>query len=68
MNQLLQFECFCKFFFLPAIVGSIIDIQGGTLVFQAGYHPHKRTFKTHPKQVFSGMKIDPKYAFCMRFS
>ena len=25
---------------------------GGPLVFQAGYHPCKRTFKTHPKHVF----------------
>ena len=24
---------------------------GGTLVRQAGYHPRKRTFKTHPKHV-----------------
>ena len=36
---------------------------GGPLVFQAWYHPCKRTFKTHPKHVFSGMKIDPKYVF-----
>ena len=25
---------------------------GGALVFQAGYHPLKRTFKTHPKHGF----------------
>ena len=25
---------------------------GGPLVFQTGYHPRKRTFKTHPKHVF----------------
>ena len=25
---------------------------GGPLVFQAGYHPHKRIFKTHPKHIF----------------
>ena len=25
---------------------------GGPLVFQVGYHPRKRTFKTHPKHVF----------------
>ena len=25
---------------------------GGPLVFQAGYHPRKRIFKTHPKHVF----------------
>ena len=39
----------------------------GALVFSAGYHPHKRTFKTHPKHIFSGMKIDPKYAFLHAF-
>ena len=37
--------------------------RGGALVSHAGYHPRKRTFKTHPKHVFSGMKIDPKYVF-----
>ena len=26
--------------------------SGGPLVFQAGYHPGKRTFKTHPKHIF----------------
>ena len=26
---------------------------GKALVFQTGYHPRKRTFKTHPKRVFS---------------
>ena len=26
--------------------------RGGPLVFQVGYHPRKRTFKTHPKHVF----------------
>ena len=42
---------------------------GGTLVCQAGYHSRKRTFKTHPKLVFPGMKIDPiNTCFCMRFS
>ena len=25
---------------------------GGPLVFQSGYHPHKTTFKKHPKHVF----------------
>ena len=42
--------------------------RGEALEFQAGYHPRKRTFKTHPNTYFSGMKIDPKYAFCMCFS
>ena len=39
--------------------------SGGALVFQAGYHPRKRTFtlNTH----FSGMKIDPKYTFLHAF-
>ena len=32
---------------------------GGTLVFQVGYHPRKRTFKTHLKQVFFGYKNRP---------
>ena len=40
---------------------------GGALVFQAGYHPHKRTSKTHPKHVFSGMQIDHKYTFLHAF-
>ena len=30
---------------------------GGALVFQAGYHPRKRTFKTHPKHIFFRYKI-----------
>ena len=29
---------------------------GDALVFQAGYHPRKRTFKTHPKHIFSSYK------------
>ena len=36
---------------------------GGALVFGGGYHPRKRTFKTHPKQVFPSMKVDPYFAF-----
>ena len=36
---------------------------GGGLVFQVGYHPRKRTFKTHPKHVFFRYEKDPKYAF-----
>ena len=32
---------------------------GGELVFQAGYHPRKRTFKTHPKHVFSRYENRP---------
>ena len=55
-----------------ALTGSYMRIKvmavspgGGPLVFQAGYHPRKRTFKTHP--YFSGMKIDPKYAFLNAF-
>ena len=30
----------------------VIPRGGGPLVFQTGYHPRKRTFKTHPKHVF----------------
>ena len=30
----------------------LVMIPGGPLVFQTGYHPRKRTFKTHPKHVF----------------
>ena len=56
---------------LKALVKANMNIEhavaaapgGGALVFQAGYHSCKKTFKTHPKHVFSGMKIDPKYAF-----
>ena len=32
--------------------GQVVFPGGGALVFQAGYHPRKRTFKTHPKHVF----------------
>ena len=39
----------------------------GALVFQAGYHPRKRTLKTYPKHIFSGVKIYPKYAFLHAF-
>ena len=31
----------------------------GPLVFQAGYHPHKRTFKRHPKHIFFRYKNRP---------
>ena len=41
--------------------------RGGALVFQAGYHARKMTFKTHPNTYFSGMKIDPKYALVHAF-
>ena len=41
---------------------------GRALVFQVGYHPRKRTFKTHPINThFSGMKTDLKYAFLHAF-
>ena len=37
---------------------------GGTLVYQAGYYPRKRTFKKHPKHVFSRYENRPyKYVF-----
>ena len=35
---------------------------GGGLVFQGGYHPRKKGFKTHPKHVFFRYENDPKYA------
>ena len=41
----------------------------GALVFQAGYHPRKRTFKTRPKHIF--FRYENKTLnkrFCMRFS
>ena len=35
-------------------------LQGrGLLVFQAGYHPRKRTFKTYPKHIFSRYENRP---------
>ena len=34
-------------------------IPRGPLVFQAGYHPHKRTFKAHPKHAFSRYENRP---------
>ena len=37
--------------------------EGGALVFQAGYHPRKRTFKTHPQHIFFRYEIDPNYMF-----
>ena len=30
----------------------LLLMHGGALVFQAGYHPCKRTFKTYPKHIF----------------
>ena len=37
---------------------------GGTLVYQAGYYPRKRTFKKHPKHVFFRYENRPyKYVF-----
>ena len=48
-------------------VPSTKTLGGGQLVFQAGYHSHKRIFKTHPiNTYFSGMK-NPKYAFLYLF-
>ena len=38
-------------------------MPGGPLVFRSGYHHRKRTFKTHPKQVFPSINTDPNYAF-----
>ena len=39
--------------------------RGVSLVFQAGYHPRKRLSKHTLNTYFSGMKIDPKYAFLL---
>ena len=36
---------------------------GGALVFQVGYHPRTKSFKTHPKHIFPGIKIDHKFTF-----
>ena len=42
---------------------------GGPLVFQARYHPRKRTFKTHPKHVFFRYENTTlNTCFCLRFS
>ena len=41
----------------------------GPLVFQVGYHPRKRTFKTHPKHVFFRYEnVTLNTHFCMRVS
>ena len=34
------------------VYSEVVAGWGGALVFQTGYHPRKRTFKTHPKHVF----------------
>ena len=34
----------------------MVIYPGGPLVFQAGYHPRKRTFKTSPKHIFQVWK------------
>ena len=38
----------------------VSKMPGGPLVFQVGYHPRKRTFKIHPKQVFLRYENCPK--------
>ena len=49
--------------------GKNCSTSRGTPVCQAGYHPRKRTFKTHPKHVFFRYENRPyKYVFYMRFS
>ena len=48
---------------LYTIPETLTPVPLGAHVFQAGYHPRKRTFKTHPKHVFSRYGIDLKYAF-----
>ena len=38
--------------YLILFANLLVHIPGEPLVFQAGYHSRKRTFKTHPKHVF----------------
>ena len=57
-GSIVQNQLFDKDFISPG---------GGALVFQSGYHPRKRTFKAHPKHIFLGMKIEPKYTFLHAF-
>ena len=40
---------------------------GGALVFQAGYHPPKRIFKTHPKHIFFRYENRPLNMFLHAF-
>ena len=50
--------------------GRYVDVHfnpPGGLVFQAVYHPRKRTLKHTLNTYFSGKKIDPKYAFFHAF-
>ena len=42
-------------------------LPGGPLVFQAGYHSCKTTFKTHPKHILFRYENRPKYAFLHAF-
>ena len=46
-----------------------VHAGGRALVFQAGYHPRKRTFKTHPKHVFYRYENSTlNTRFCLRLS
>ena len=42
----------CASLSLCSATAQLITWSRGPLVFQAGYHPRKRTLKTHPKHVF----------------
>ena len=41
------------FDFCPKLEKDAFSSQGGARVIQAGYHPRKRSFRTHPKHIFS---------------
>ena len=59
----LFFLIFDKFF---AVRGG--TLPRGALVIQVGYHPRKRTFKTHPKHIFFRYENSyPKYTFLHAF-
>ena len=58
-QKMAQFNCYATSW-IPYVISFLIRIMGGgALVFQAGYHPCKRTFKTQPKHVFSSYENRP---------
>ena len=62
----LFFLIFDKFFAVRG--GTLSPGGGGALVIQVGYHPRKRTFKTHPKHIFFRYENSyPKYTFLHAF-
>ena len=65
---MLSVACQVGFRVLTTLISCCLHCGGGgALVFQAGYHPLKRTFKTHPNHIFSGVKIVSKYVFLQAF-